>query len=260
MEQVIMNLVVNARDAMPNGGKLTIETANVDLDEIYVRRQMGLKPGPYVMLAVSDSGEGMPAETRAQIFEPFFTTKELGQGSGLGLATVHGIISQSGGHIWVYSEPGVGTTFKIYLPRVAAEIKPTLPERSPDTSPTGSETILLVEDEETLRELASRVLLKAGYIVLEARQGKEAHQVSEHYQGSIDLLVTDVVMPGGMSGLQLSKLIALDQPNIKVLYMSGYTEQAMVQHGILDPRTAYLEKPFTLKTLTTKVRDVLDKV
>jgi PAS domain S-box-containing protein len=259
MEQVVMNLVVNARDAMPGGGKLTIETASVDLDESYVRRQVGLKPGPYVMLAVSDSGEGMSAGTQARIFEPFFTTKEQGQGTGLGLATVHGIISQSGGHIWVYSEPEMGTTFKIYLPRFDVGTGSVRNDQASEEPRHGSETVLLVEDEDTLRELASRVLLNEGYTVLEARHGAAAYQISERYQGPIDLLVTDVVMPGGISGLQLSDSLTMARPELKVLFMSGYTDQAITHHGILDPSTAYLEKPFTLNILTRKVREVLDE-
>ena len=256
VEQVIMNLAINARDAMPQGGIVTIETANVDLDQTYVRQHFGSKPGSYVMLAVSDTGQGMDEDTRAQIFEPFFTTKE--QGTGLGLATVHGIINQSGGHIWVYSEPGHGTSFKVYFPRIEESIQPTSRKQTPGEPLRGSETILLVEDDDTVRELAHRVLLKYGYTVLESRHGTEALQVLEQYNGTIDLLVTDLVMPGGMNGLQLAERLLSRHSKIQVLYMSGYTDNALVNQGIMDPKTAFLEKPFTQNSLLRKVRGVLD--
>lgn len=259
MEQVIMNLVVNARDAMPYGGRLIIETTQIELDEIYARQHLGAKPGPYVMLAISDTGHGMDAKTRSHIFEPFFTTKEPGKGTGLGLAIVHGIINQSDGHIWVYSELNHGTTFKIYLPRVEVSLPPdNQPHPILATSWQGSETILLVEDEESVRELAQRILVAEGYRVLEASNGEEALRVSEEYAGSIHLLLTDIVMPGGMSGRQLAAYLLALRPQIKILYMSGYTDDAIVRHGVLDAGIAFLQKPFTLNILMQKVRGVLD--
>lgn len=258
IEQVIMNLVINGRDAMPQGGKLAIETANIDWDHGSAYSHVGLKPGPYVMLAVSDSGQGMDEETKAHIFEPFFTTKEQGRGTGLGLAMVHGIVSQSQGHIWVYSEPGHGSVFKIYLPRVE---KPALSVSSAPASTrslVGSETILLVEDEDKVRELAQRVLTQYGYTVLEASHGAEAMQICERYTGPIDLLVTDVVMPGGMSGLQLAERLQTHRPGTSVLYMSGYIDRAMIYKSGLSPKNTFLEKPFSLTGLVQKVRETLD--
>ncbi len=256
MEQMIMNLVINAREAMPNGGQFTIETANVELDEADARLHIGVKPGPYVRLTFTDTGHGMDIETRSHLFEPFFTTKE--QGTGLGLATVHGIINQSGGHIWVSSEPGQGTTFRVYLPRVEEagySAKPDLQSATP--SERGSETILLVEDEASVRELTRRVLLNEGYIVLTASHGDEAIRVAEQHQGSIDLLVTDVVMPGGMSGRQLVERLTSLRREMKVLYMSGYTDDDIVRHGVLDAGIAFLQKPFTPNSLIHKIRAVL---
>lgn len=259
IEQVIMNLAVNARDAMPEGGKLTLETANVFLDETYARQHVDLEAGPYVMLAVSDTGTGMSPETQARIFEPFYTTKKQGHGTGLGLATVHGIIKQSDGHIGVYSKLGQGTTFKIYLPRVDEDID-ELADQSQVSAKygQGSETILLVEDEDMVRELAHRVLIKDGYTVLEASHGTEALQVSQQYQGPIHLLLTDLVMPGGTSGRQLAEHLTSLRSEIKVLYISGYTGRAITHHGILKSGTAFLQKPFTPDALTRKVRQVLD--
>jgi PAS domain S-box-containing protein len=259
VEQVILNLAVNARDAMPKGGKLTIETTNVELDENYARSHVGVFPGRYVKLSVSDAGIGMPPEIRAKIFEPFFTTKESGKGTGLGLSTVYGIVKQSGGNIWVYSEPGQGTTFKIYLPVIEEGATDSFSATFVSSQPfQGSETVLLVEDEKAVRMLASTILRKSGYKVLEAANGEEALRIV-HGQPprSIQLMLTDVVMPG-LSGRQLAGRVASLQPTTKILYMSGYTDNAIVHHGVLDPGTAYIEKPFTPETLASKVREVLD--
>jgi CheY-like chemotaxis protein len=253
-----MNLVVNARDAMPQGGKLTIETANVELDDGYAASQVAMEPGPYVMLAVTDTGCGMDAETRARIFEPFFTTKEQGKGTGLGLSMVYGIVRQSGGDIHVYSEPGQGATFKIYLPRkaslVATESRlPAAPTRS-----TGDETILVVEDEEAVCNLAKRILGAAGYTVLTAASGGEALAICERHPGKIHLVLTDVVMPE-MGGRVFAERLAKVRKGIKVLYMSGYTDNAIVHHGTLEPGTKFIGKPFNAADLARKVREVLDE-
>jgi PAS domain S-box-containing protein len=258
LEQVLMNLAVNARDAMPQGGRLTIQTEHVDLDETYAEQCAEVRPGPYVLLAVSDTGVGMDRTILARIFEPFFTTKEPGRGTGMGLATVYGVVKQSGGHVRVYSEPGHGTTFKIYVPRLPAERDETLPAPTAAELPRGSETILLVEDEEAVRSLAQYLLERAGYKVLTASNGAEALEVRARHSGRVDLLVTDVVMPK-MGGQQLAAALRALQSDVRVLYVSGYTEDALLRDGFLEPRTAFLQKPFTLAGLTQKVRDVLDE-
>jgi PAS domain S-box-containing protein len=259
IEQVILNLAVNSRDAMPSGGKLTIETLNVELDEAYARTHMEISPGHYVMFSVSDSGAGIPPEVRERIFEPFFTTKEKGKGTGLGLSTVYGIVKQSGGNINVYSEPGLGTTFKIYLPRVEEE-EDNLQRKDLDISLlTGNETILLAEDEQSVRELAARILRDRGYQVYEAPDGNEALAiVQRHPERKFHLLLTDVVMPG-MSGKNLADCLKLSMPDIKVLFISGYTDNAIVHHGVLDKGVNFIQKPFSMESLARKVREVLDR-
>lgn len=255
IEQVLLNLVVNARDAMPNGGCLTIETSNTELDKSYVAKHV-IQPGPYVMLTVTDTGCGMDAETQARIFEPFFTTKGPGKGTGLGLATVYGVVKQSGGYIWVYSEVSRGTTFKIYLPLVSGEIDcvPTDGEKKPAAA--GSETVLLVEDEQNVRELVGGYLRGVGYQVLEAEDGEHALEASAAHNGPIHILVTDVVMPH-MSGPDLAAKLAVFRPEIKVLFISGYTDDTVFRHGVLEGGVAYLQKPFNLKSISQKIRDVL---
>jgi hypothetical protein len=258
LEQVLMNLAVNARDAMPSGGKLTIETANVEHDPDYAREQEAAAVSRFVMLAVTDTGVGMDEATKARVFEPFFTTKEVGKGTGLGLATVYGIVRQSGGFIWVYSEPGLGTTFKIYLPQVDSVAERSAAGAAPATLLRGTETVLLVEDAAAVRAVARQALARQGYTVLEAPNGAEALQIAASHPGPIHLLLTDVVMPG-LSGRQLSDQLALLRPETKVLYTSGYTDDAVVRHGVLEAGIAYLQKPFTVDGLARKVREVLDR-
>jgi two-component system, cell cycle sensor histidine kinase and response regulator CckA len=258
IEQVIMNLAVNSRDAMPQGGRLTIETANVELDSSFTHHAVVLAPGKYVMLAVTDNGCGMDAKTQAHIFEPFFTTKEKGKGTGLGLATVYGIVKQSGGYVWVYSEPGRGTSFKIYLPRIEEEEYQPAKDRRPESKAVlrGSETVLLVEDEDGVRQLAREYLEASGYTVIEAADGRKALELAGMTADPIHLLMTDVVMPG-VSGRELAEGIEKLRPGIKVLYMSGYTDQSVVHHGILENDAVLLQKPFTLATLAEKLREIL---
>ncbi len=258
IEQVLMNLAVNARDAMPQGGKLTIETGNVDLGEGYARSHVTVRPGPYVMMAVSDTGCGMDAETQSHIFEPFFTTKDKDKGTGLGLATVYGIVKQSGGYIWVYSEPGRGSTFKVYLPQVQEAAEAAESEKAIPAPMRGTETILVVEDEESVRSLVRGVLQAHGYTVLEARRGDEALQVSDRHKGLIHLLLTDVVMPQ-MSGRDLAARLVASHSESRVLYMSGYTDRAILHQGVLDAKTHFIGKPFTPDALARKVREVLDE-
>jgi len=257
IEQVILNLAVNARDAMPQGGRLTIETQNVDLDEEYASRHIGVRAGPHVMLAVSDTGSGMDEETQRHIFEPFFTTKEVGKGTGLGLSTVYGIVTQSNGSLWVASKVNQGTTFTLYLPSIDEVAPIAKPKRETEAAILGAETILLAEDDEMVRNLVCEVLKRYDYQVLEATNGGEAARLSEEYQGPIDLLLTDVIMPE-MSGRELAKRLVQLRPEMKVLYMSGYPDHAIVQHGMLDPETPFLQKPFTPHALARRVRDVLD--
>ena len=257
LEQVIMNLVINARDAMPKGGRLMLEARNVQLGDDYAHQHADVSSGPYVMVAVSDTGTGMSAETRAKAFEPFFTTKQKGKGTGLGLATVHAIIAQSGGHVWLYSELGQGTTVKVYLPSAQDDSEPAAPSIPAIAGRGGTESILLVEDEEMLRDLAHRVLSREGYAVTAVGNASEALGVVSS-QGPMDLLLTDVVVPGGSNGVELANRLRTLCPELRVLYMSGYTDNAVVHHGILAPGAFFLEKPFTPLELTLKVRQVLD--
>jgi CheY-like chemotaxis protein len=257
IEQVIMNLAVNARDAMPNGGRLTIETAAAELDDGYVARHTGAVVGPHVMVAVSDTGHGMDDATQKRLFEPFFTTKEPGKGTGLGLATAYGIVKQSQGSIWVYSEMGRGSTFKIYLPATSDGPSERRPARLASSSLWGTETILVVEDQAEARSVIRETIHRRGYVVIEAANGAEALQISQNHVGPIHALLTDVVMPG-MSGRRVAELLQAQRPNLRVIYMSGYTDDAIVHHGVLEAGIAFVQKPFTAIALLQKIREALD--
>jgi CheY-like chemotaxis protein len=257
IEQILVNLAVNARDAMPQGGILTIETANIEADDSYVREHPPMSAGSFILLFVTDTGVGMDRETQAHIFEPFFTTKERGKGTGLGLATVYGVVKQSGGFVWVHSEPGQGTAFEILLPRVEESVRTVAQDTRSGGSWGGSETVLLVEDEESLRKLILRMLSENGYAVLEAASAIQAMEIARQVQGKIDLLLTDVVMPG-MNGSELADQLVSLYPQIKTLYMSGYTEFAVRLSDIVRQERRLLQKPFTQQSLLRKIREVLE--
>ena len=259
IEQVIMNLAINARDAMPGGGRLLIETRNVEGDHDFLRCHPEAAPGPYVLLMVSDNGCGMAPDIRQHIFEPFFTTKEPGKGTGLGLATVYGIVRQSGGFIWVYSEPGNGATFKLYFPAVAGVGEPLARARAAVSDiPLGHETVLVVEDEDGVRDAMTMFLRRSGYTVVEASNGERALEVARAFRGDLDLMVTDVVMPG-MNGRELARRLAHERPMTRVLFVSGYSGSAMAEQFALQPDTPFLEKPFAWDAFARKVREVLDQ-
>lgn len=260
IEQIIMNLAVNAKDAMPKGGKLTIKTANRDLDEnFFVEHEVQGEPGPYVMLGVSDTGTGMDQETQKRIFEPFYTSKEEGRGTGLGLSTVYGIVKQNNGFIWVYSEPGRGSIFEIYLPKAKDEVEEAKDQKEQtDMGQSGFETVLIVEDDARLRKILRKILKQKGYKLLEAENGEDALRKSREHHGRIDLMLTDVIMPK-MNGKATAERIKSLHPRIKIIYMSGYTDDFIVHHGVLTPELNFLQKPFSPKTLTRKVRKVLDQ-
>jgi PAS domain S-box-containing protein len=258
IEQVIMNLAINARDAMPKGGKLTIDTVDAEVQEVITHRRLKMPAGSYVVLSVTDTGSGMTPEIQERIFEPFFTTKNPGEGTGLGLSTVYGIVEQSGGTILVYSELGIGTTFRVYLPRVQRAAAPA-DVLKPAPPPRGSETILVVEDEDAVRALLCSILQKQGYVLLRARNGAEGLLVCEKYAGKIDLMMTDVIMPS-MNGSDLAERLRSVRPGMRVLFMSGYTDAAIMHHGVLSAGAAFIEKPFTMQAVARKVREVLDAV
>jgi signal transduction histidine kinase len=256
MNQVLMNLAINARDAMPDGGRIVMETTNIDIDSGYAAQHAGVEPGPYVLLSITDTGAGMTQEVVQHIFDPFFTTKEIGAGTGLGLSTVYGIVKQAGGWIWVYSEPGKGSTFKVYLPRAGAAPEPlTEPVLAAETL-RGTETVLVVEDQPEVRKLTLAMLESQGYRLLQAASGSEALSLSERYPEPIHLLITDVVMPG-MTGRELATRLVALRPSLKTLYTSGYTAHAIAHEGLLDAAVAYLPKPFSPAQLAAKVREVL---
>jgi two-component system, cell cycle sensor histidine kinase and response regulator CckA len=257
IQQIIMNLALNAREAMPKGGRLTIETANAFLDDVYIHQHPIMNKGRYVMLAISDNGIGMDEATRARIFEPFFSTKEKNKGAGLGLSTIYGIVKQSNGFIWVYSEPGKGSTFKIYFPRVEDEFAQSLKDDLPEGECKDMETVLIAEDEESVRALACRILRARGYAVLEASNGRQALDVAQQYPGAIDIVLTDVIMPE-MDGSTLVSHLKATRPGIKALFFSGYTNEAIVQHGVLDSNVDFLQKPFSASGLVRKLREVID--
>jgi CheY-like chemotaxis protein len=258
LEQVVINLALNARDAMPRGGRFTIETANVELDEDYIGRHPGttMARGPYVRLVVSDTGGGIPTDVQGRIFEPFFTTKPVGQGTGLGLSMVYGIIKQSGGFVWVYSEPGHGTSFKLYLPRAAALPEVVTPPGGYEV-PRGEETVLVVEDDPLVRHLSARLLASQGYATLEARNGREALELLQAHEDRVQLVLTDVVMPE-LGGAEFARHVEQLQPGLPVLFMSGFTDHEVVRRGLLDPGAPYLQKPFDAATLGRRVREILD--
>jgi two-component system cell cycle sensor histidine kinase/response regulator CckA len=257
IEQILMNLAANARDAMPQGGKLSIETSNLHIDETYIQKKAVMSPGQYVLLSVSDTGEGIPPEHLPHIFEPFYTTKVEGKGTGLGLATVYGIVKQSSGFIWVYSEAGEGTVFKIYLPVAAHSAQPVSHVAAEKTCLPGTETILLVEDETSVRESERSFLTQQGYTVLDAHNGDDALKIADAHVGTIDLLLTDVVMPK-MGGPQLAEQLAASRPTMHVLFVSGYAESTILRRGVVDLQNGFLQKPFSLRTLAAKIRRVLD--
>ena len=260
LEQVIMNLAVNAQDAMPTGGALSLATASADIDEAYASRKRGVTPGRYVRITISDTGSGMDARTLENLFEPFFTTKEVGKGTGLGLSTAYGIVKQHGGNIWAYSEPGLGSSIKIYLPAAedSKQAEAAASEKTPAPDQGGSETILIAEDDLQVRNLALTVLKRKGYTVLSASNGAEALEKLKAHKGPVHLLLTDVIMPDS-NGKELYEQIADIRPDIRVLYMSGYTDDALARHGIVDSRVNFIEKPFSVKFLAAKVRTVLDQ-
>jgi CheY-like chemotaxis protein len=256
VQQVLMNLALNARDAMHNGGKLRIETSNATLDSTYMKQHGAAEPGDYVMFAVRDTGVGMDRATQARIFEPFFTTKESGKGTGLGLAMVYGIVKQSGGYVWVYSEPGQGTTFKVYLPRVDQSVRPIHRDAVRIDDLRGNETVLLVEDEEPVREVTARLLRRAGYTVIEAGDGHNALRAFTEHKRVIDIVVTDMMMPG-MGGRELARTVRGSSPEMPLVFMSGYTDDEELRKSLLDSRSVFIEKPFTPELLLAKLREAL---